>query len=320
MASSGSITLRAWSVDKGSLASGTCYNEQNASTFGRGRIGADITLNYTVNDSGLFSVSYGGVSYIGSSCWCVCSVRGYNIDIDFSADGNNWTNIMHSWANNWQNCDTCYSGKANDVYRIAQDLSAGLTPVVLTQSGHVRARMWTPMACPTTAYPNAFPNDAASIATAVDVYIDVSWTARLQFNANGGSGAPGEQSHTQTGDSYTFTIPNTVPTWEWHRFEGWSTNSTATVPDYHPGDRITINKSNQTVILYAVWTEWYRVGDVRYNGTYRTTHRSGGKCHIRQNGQWVEMRSIDAGQTSPVDPPNRRKNGRWQNQYKIGQP
>ena len=47
MASSGSITLRAWSVDMGSLGSGVCYNEGNASTFGRGRIGADITLNYT---------------------------------------------------------------------------------------------------------------------------------------------------------------------------------------------------------------------------------------------------------------------------------
>ena len=244
MASSGSITLRAWSVDMGSLGSGVCYNEGNASTFGRGRIGADITLNYTVNDSGLLSVSYGGVSYIGSSCWCVCAVRGYTIDIDFSTDGNNWSNIMHSWANNWQSCDTCYSGKANDVYRIAQDLSAGLTPVVLNQSGYVRARMWTPMACPTTAYPNAFPNDAASVATAVPVHIDVSWTARLRYDANGGSGAPGAQTKWY---NETLTLSTTRPTRAGYYFVGWFTAASG-------GSQYgTTYSTNAAATLYAHW-------------------------------------------------------------------
>ena len=326
--SSGTFTLNPQSVDNGTvnscvLASGTCYNSQNAGSFHRGAISKNITLNWVVNDSGLLTVSFGSVT---GGLWCVCSVNGYTLDIDFSTDGNNWQTIMHAFANDWRSCDTCYAGKSNEVTEIAKALCNRLSPVILYQSGYIRARMWTPAACPTCgggsgrSFPNAFPNDAASTSTAVPVHIDVSWTARVRYDANGGSGAPSEQSHTQSSESYTFTIPDTIPTWTWHRFEGWSTDRTATVPQYRPGDSITVHKNDQTITLYTVWTEWYRVGDVRYSGTYRTTHRSGGKCHIRENGSWVEMRSIDAGKTSPVDPPNRRRNGRWQNQYKIGQP
>jgi len=151
-------------------------------------------------------------------------------------------------------------------------------------------------------------------------WFDLRWDATLHFDANGGSNAPANAVVEATGGSAQVTIPNEIPTWTWHRFDGWSRNQSATIPDYHPGDRVTVNRNDNPVTLYAVWTEWYRVGDVRYNGTYRTTHRSGGKCHLRKNGAWVEMRSIDAGFTEPIDPPNRRKNGRWQNQYKIGSP
>lgn len=150
-------------------------------------------------------------------------------------------------------------------------------------------------------------------------WFDLKWNATLHFDANGGSNAPTDAVVETTGGSTAVTVPDGVPTWEWHRFEGWSTSNTATVPSYHAGDKITVQRNNPTITLYAVWTEWYRVGDVRYSGIYKTTHRNGGKCHIRENGKWVEMRSIDAGYTTPIDPPNRRKNGRWQNQYKIGQ-
>lgn len=328
---SGTFTLVAKSVDNGTtsgttsycgpLGSGTCYSDGNAWAFGRGAVTNNIILNYTVNDSGLFSVSYNSVS---GPNWCVCSVNGYNLDIDFSVDGNNWNNIMHSFRNDWPSCGGCSAGRANNVRNIAQTLVSGLQPVVLTQSGYIRARMWTLNACPTcngtvgvNVWPNAFPNDAASTATAVPIHIDVSWDATLNYSANGGSGAPSSQTHRQSADSYTFTVSNTVPTWTWHRFEGWATSPTATTPQYRGGEQITIRKNDPTVTLYAVWTEWYRCGDVRYSGVFKTTHRSGGKCHLRENGNWVEMRSIDAGAVTN-DPPQRYYGGNWHNQYKIG--
>ncbi len=150
-------------------------------------------------------------------------------------------------------------------------------------------------------------------------WFDLKWDATLHFDANGGSNAPADIVHEATGGAETITIPDTVPTWEWHRFDGWADTRDGN-PRYHAGDTITIDKNSPTKTIYAIWTEWYRVGDVRYSSTFRTTHRSGGKCHIRQNEAWVEMRSIDAGQPTPIDPPNRYYGGRWQNQYKIGQP
>lgn len=60
----------------------------------------------------------------------------------------------------------------------------------------------------------------------------------------------------------------------------------------------------------------YRPGAVRVNGAWKSTNRSGGKCHIRQNGTWVEMKTQDGGSTG--NPPSRRASGSWKNQYKIG--
>lgn len=188
MALSGTFIINAWSVDNGSgstsywscgsLPSGTCYSTGNASAFGRGWTQANITLNYSVNNSGLLTISYNSTSYVRGP-WYVCSVNGYTIDVDFSTDGNNWTNIMHSHANNWP---TCVADNNHKVENIASVLCAGLTPVTLTQSGFIRARMWTPNACPTcngipasSVWPNAFPSDAASIATAVPIFIEIDY-------------------------------------------------------------------------------------------------------------------------------------------------
>lgn len=174
MASSGTFTLVAKSVDyTGAYASGTCYTAANASGFGRGAATCNIVLNYTINDSGLLTVSYNSAT---GGAWCVCSQNGYQIDIDFSTDNVNWTNIMHSFANDWPSCpENCTASASDEVKHIAQSLCAGLTPVVLTQNGYIRARMWTLRACPTDILPNAFPNDAASAATAVSIHVDVNY-------------------------------------------------------------------------------------------------------------------------------------------------
>lgn len=248
MAQSGTITINAWSVDNGSgdssywncgsLPSGTCYTSGNKNAFGRGHIQANISLNFTVNNSNLLSISYGSTSYVHGP-WYVCSVQGYHIDVDFSEDQVHWSTIMSSFANDWP---TCVVDNNHKVETIASQLASGLTPVVLTKSGYVRIRMWTASACPTCGgvpssevWPNAFPNDAASEATAVPIYIEV---------------------------------------------------------DYRPGEVLT-------------------------SGTWKSTNRSGGKCHLRSGGSWVEMKTSDGG-TGTGNPPSRRTSGTWKNQYKIG--
>lgn len=336
MASSGVISINAQSVDNGTVGagmvstcgampSGTCYTTGNAWAFGRGHVTNNVIFNYSVNDSGLFSVSYRGVT---GPNWYVCATAGYYIDVDFSTDNANWTNIMHSHVSNWP-CPPSITSHYL-VSNIANTVAAGLTPVVLTQSGYVRMRMWTPQACPTCngisgsdVWPNAFPNDAASIATAVPVYIDVAWTARINYNANGGTGGPGSQSASENGDTHSFVVPNQSPTYNDYKFLGWSRaqhTGTCTVADvdYRAGDTIVINKNSPTLTLYACWEKDYRPGQILDNNSVWQSHnRSSGADNIRTESNWKTMRTID-GPSATGDPPVIHHASEFKNQRKIG--
>lgn len=310
---SGQITMDVSSVDYGG---------------GRGAIKAGIVFNWSVNDSGVLSVSYSHTNRIaGGNLWCVCATNGYTVDVDYSADGSNWSNILHSHAAIWPSCDTCYSGKSNEIDSIARYLSDRLGTVQLTQSGYVRMRMWTPVAAPTPTYPNAFPDDAASQATQVPVHIDVSWDAKLRYNANGGSNAPAGETVKESGASHTFTVSSQQPTRKHFDFKGWSTSAggSATI---HGGDRVTVTKDNPRLELYAVWEYNYRPGQIRVNGVWKSCDRDAnlvdgkyttmlGRCHIRKNGSWVEMRTR-ANQTGTEHAPVIRRNGSWVSMALIG--
>lgn len=82
-------------------------------------------------------------------------------------------------------------------------------------------------------------------------------TLTLNYNANGGSGAPAAQSFTTVDNSHTFTIPNTVPTRTNYRFDGWCENSAGTGTVYQPGGTYTISRSDPTKTLYAKWTPYW---------------------------------------------------------------
>lgn len=56
----------------------------------------------------------------------------------------------------------------------------------------------------------------------------VQKTFYLNYNANGGSGAPGRQFHTDRVASYKFIISDRQPTRTGHKFLGWSTDPEAT--------------------------------------------------------------------------------------------
>ena len=74
-------------------------------------------------------------------------------------------------------------------------------------------------------------------------------TYRVNYNANGGSGAPSSQTKTY---GVSLTLSSVIPTRIGYDFLGWSTSSTATSATYDPGDSYTTNAS---VTLYAVWQE-----------------------------------------------------------------
>lgn len=72
-------------------------------------------------------------------------------------------------------------------------------------------------------------------------------TYTIQYNANGGQGAPSNQTKEY---GTAVTLSTSIPTRENYNFVGWATSSTATSATYQAGDSYT---ANAAVKLYAVW-------------------------------------------------------------------
>ncbi|MDR0491379.1 MAG: InlB B-repeat-containing protein [Oscillospiraceae bacterium] len=69
----------------------------------------------------------------------------------------------------------------------------------------------------------------------------------INYNANGGVGAPAAQTQF---NSYTLTVSNTKPTRTGYAFQGWAASPTASTAKYQPGDTYS---NNADLTLYAVW-------------------------------------------------------------------
>lgn len=95
-----------------------------------------------------------------------------------------------------------------------------------------------------------FNNDNGKSATK-NVSFSVSvpaWTSYvIKYNANGGSGAPGNQTKWK---DQTLKLSTTKPTRTGYSFLGWSTSSSATSATYSAGGNYT---ANAAATLYAVW-------------------------------------------------------------------
>ena len=78
-------------------------------------------------------------------------------------------------------------------------------------------------------------------------------TFTLNYDANGGTGAPASQTYKATSEyekSHTFTISSQAPTRDGYTFLGWNTNRSATTANYQPSGSIVVTG---TTTLYAVW-------------------------------------------------------------------
>ena len=101
-------------------------------------------------------------------------------------------------------------------------------------------------------------------------------TYAVKYNANGGTGAPGNQTKTY---GQTLTLSSTKPTRTNYNFKGWGTSASATTVSYAAGASYT---ANAEITLYAVWELAYTkpritnfsvkrcdsTGAVKEDGTY----------------------------------------------------
>lgn len=74
----------------------------------------------------------------------------------------------------------------------------------------------------------------------------------ITYNANGGSGAPGEQSTDELNGR--ITISSQIPHRDGYEFIGWATSPSASKPQYSPKDTVS---SSHDLTLYAVWEKSY---------------------------------------------------------------
>ena len=101
----------------------------------------------------------------------------------------------------------------------------------------------------TVTFRNFNDDNGDSATKTVSFSVSVpAWTSyTIKYNANGGSGAPGNQTKWK---DQTLTLSGTKPTRTGYSFLGWSTSSSATSAAYSAGGSYT---ANSAATLYAVW-------------------------------------------------------------------
>lgn len=120
-----------------------------------------------------------------------------------------------------------------------------LSSVVPTWAGHTFVSWNTQANGGGTSY-----SPGATFAANANTTLYAIWstnTYSVTFDANGGSGAPADQTKTH---GVELTLSDTVPTWAGHAFVSWNTQADGTGTTYHPGDGYT---ANANLSLYAQW-------------------------------------------------------------------
>lgn len=135
----------------------------------------------------------------------------------------------------------------------------------------------------------------ASYTANASVTLYAIWQANtytVKYNANGGSGAPSNQTKTY---GVTLTLSSTKPTRAStdndgvvtsYTFKGWATSSTATSVAYTAGAKYTANAS---ITLYAVWVKTTTV--TKYDVTYNTNGGSNVSPQVKTKGTALTLRS-----------------------------
>lgn len=126
-----------------------------------------------------------------------------------------------------------------------KDQTLTLSSTKPTRTGYSFLGWSTSSSATTATYSAGGSYTANSAATLYAVWKANTYT--VKYNANGGSGAPGNQTKTY---GKTLTLSNVKPTRTNYTFKGWATSASTTTVSYAAGANYT---ANAAVTLYAVW-------------------------------------------------------------------
>ncbi len=133
-------------------------------------------------------------------------------------------------------------------------------------------------------------------------------THTVSYNANGGTGAPGNQTKTY---GQVLTLSNTRPTRANHIFQGWSTSANGAV-QYQPGGRFTAD-ANTT--LYAIWklaSKPPTIASITAQRVDASGVASAGGENVKVTVKWSCDTSADASNTvQSLKVGSRQPSGQW---------
>lgn len=193
------------------------------------------------------------------------AVTYYNYSISYES---NTTDTVTNMPTNWSTTSNSTSYSAT--VRTASPVRDGYTFLGWATDPEATSKDYSPGSPITLVYGK---NDAV-ILYAVWQKITPTWY--LNFDANGGTGAPVTRTAKVAGSQYTFSIPGLEPVRDDYEFLGWSKSKTSHVSTYSAGGTITVTEdmlsSGNSLTLYAVWGE---VADEGYTFQWRYELRGG---------------------------------------------
>lgn len=125
-----------------------------------------------------------------------------------------------------------------------KDQALTLSSTKPTRTGHT-FKGWATSKTGSVAYAAGGKYTANAAATLYAVWTANTYT--IKYDANGGSGAPSNQTKTY---GVTLKLATVIPTRDRYRFLGWSTSASASTVTYSAGGNYT---ANAAITLYAVW-------------------------------------------------------------------
>ena len=108
---------------------------------------------------------------------------------------------------------------------------------------------WATSSSGSVAYAAGATYSSNSSTTLYAVWQAITYT--VKYNANGGAGAPSNQTKTY---GTNLTLSSTKPTRKNYTFKGWGTSASSTTVAYLPASSYT---KNAAITLYAIWTLSY---------------------------------------------------------------
>ena len=212
--------------------------------------GSSVTLNAfgtkSSGGSGSFTGTY-TISGNGSATKTITvTFRNFNNDNDNSATKNVTFNVtVPAWTSYTIKYNTNGGSGSFSNQTKWKDQALKLHSTKPTRTGYSFLGWSTSSTATTATYSAGGSYTANAAATLYAVWKANTYT--ITYNANGGTGAPANQTKTY---GKTLTLSSTKPTRTNHTFKGWGTAASSTTATYSAGGSYT---ANAAATLYAVW-------------------------------------------------------------------